>query len=65
MKITIFTSNQPRHLYLIKELSKITDQCFAIIESSTIFPGKIDDFYNNSFHFNDYFKKVRNSENKI
>ncbi len=30
MKITIFTSNQPRHLRLIDELAKISDEVFAI-----------------------------------
>ncbi len=65
MKITIFTNNQPRHLYIINELNKIADECYAIVESNTIFSGKVNDFYKNSEPFNDYFKNVRSSENKI
>ena len=38
--ITVFTSNQPRHVSLIKELSKVCDKVFAIIESNTVHPGK-------------------------
>ena len=63
MTITIFTSNQPRHLSLIKELSKISKTVYAVIEVTTIFPGKIKDFFNNSIVMNEYFEKVRNSEN--
>tara|TARA_B100001059_G_scaffold236132_1_gene284917 strand:+ start:27517 stop:28308 length:792 start_codon:yes stop_codon:yes gene_type:complete len=65
MTITIFTSNQPRHLSLIKELSKISKTVYAVIEVTTIFPGKIKDFFNNSIVMNEYFEKVRNSEKKF
>ena len=62
MTITIFTSNQPRHLSLIRDLSKISKKVYAIIEVSTVFPGEVKDFYNNSPIMNKYFQKVRNSE---
>jgi len=65
MKITVFTNNQPRHLNLINELSKISDECYAIVESNTIFPGKVSDLYSNSELFQEYFTNVRRSENKI
>ena len=39
--ITVFTVNQPRHLFLIEELSKVCDKLYAVIESSTVNPGKI------------------------
>ena len=42
--ITVFTSNQPRHLGLIIELSKIYDKVYAIIECNTIKPGEVKDF---------------------
>jgi len=32
MKITIFTSNQPRHIYFIKQLSSIADRVYAVVE---------------------------------
>ena len=39
MKITVFTSNQPRHLYLIQQLVSICDEVYAIQEYNTVFPG--------------------------
>ena len=32
MKITVFTSNKPRHLYLMKLLSKIVDKLYVFQE---------------------------------
>ena len=61
--ITIFTSNQPRHLGLIKELSKVSEKIFAIIESNTVHTGKSDDFYKKSKIMRHYFSKVILSEN--
>ena len=48
MKITVFTSNQPRHISLIESLSKIADKVFAVQECNTIFPGEVDDFFKKS-----------------
>ena len=48
MKITVFTSNQPRHLSLIKDLSIIADEVYAIQECNTVFPGEVKDFFDNS-----------------
>ena len=45
MKITVFSSNQPRHISLAKELGKIADEVFFISEVNTVFPGQIDDFF--------------------
>ena len=44
MKITLFSSNQPRHLSLVKQLAKIADEIYFIIEVNTVFPGQLDDF---------------------
>ncbi len=65
MKITIFSSNQPRHLNLAKEFSKISDEVFFISEVKTLFPGKVDDFFKRSEIMQAYFKNVINSEKKI
>ena len=65
MKITIFTSNQIRHLSFIRELAKVSNECFAIIESNTLFPGIKEDFFKKSEHMQNYFKKVIAAENKI
>lgn len=65
MKITVFTSNQPRHLSLIKDLANICDEVFAIIEVNTIFPGKKADFFKKSEIMQKYFSNVINSEKKV
>ena len=58
MKITVFTSNQPRHLSLIRNLSKVCDQLFAVQECNTVFPGVIKDFYSKSDVMENYFAQV-------
>ena len=63
--VTVFTSNQPRHLNLINELSKIFDEVYAIIESNTVHPGNINDFFKKSNIMQSYFSKVIESENKF
>ena len=65
MKVTVFTSNQPRHLALIKELSLIADEVFAVLEVNTIFPGKTKGFYNKSEVMKQYFEKVLYSEKRF
>lgn len=63
--ITVFTSNQPRHLRLIIELSKVYENVFAVIECNTVKPGINKDFFNNSAPMKTYFSKVTNSEREI
>ena len=65
MKITIFTSNQPRHLRLINELSCICDEVFAIQECNTVFPGLKKDFFNNSEVMREYFSNVMKAEKDL
>ncbi len=65
MKITVFTGNQPRHIHLINSLSKICDSVYAVQECSTVFPGEIKDFYDNSDVMQEYFTHVRAAENKV
>lgn len=65
MKITLFTSNQPRHIRLAEELSSICNQLFVIQECNTVHPGKVDDFFNKSEIFQEYFRNVINSESHI
>ena len=45
MKITLFTSNNIRHNYLIKLLSNISEELFVVQECGTIFPGTIQGNY--------------------
>lgn len=62
MIITVFTSNQPRHLSLLKDLSKICSKVYAIIEVNTIFPGDNDDFFKKSDIMKRYFSNVIQAE---
>ena len=62
MRITVFTSNQPRHISLIKSLASIADDVFAVQECNTVFPGQVDDFFKRSDVMQDYFGNVINAE---
>ncbi len=63
--ITVFTSNQPRHLGLIVELSKIYDKVYAIIECNTVKPGEVKDFFSKSEIMKTYFSNVMKAEREI
>ncbi len=65
MKVTIFSSNQPRHLYLAKEFSKIADEVFFVSEVNTVLPGQVDDFFKKSEVMQSYFKNVIHSERNL
>ena len=65
MNITVFTSNQPRHLSLINDLAGIADTVYAIIEVNTVFPGENADFFKKSEVMKKYFSRVISSEQKF
>jgi len=65
MKVTIFSSNQPRHLNLAKEFSKICDAVFLVSEVNTVFPGQVNDFFKKSEIMQTYFQNVIQSERNI
>ena len=65
MKVTLFSSNQPRHLNLARELSKIADEVFLISEVNTVFPGKVEDFFKKTDIMQSYFENVVASEKKV
>lgn len=65
MKITLFTSNQPRHLNLARQLSKISDEVYFISEVNTVFPGQVNDFFKKSDTMQNYFSNVIGAEKKI
>jgi len=62
MKITVFTSNQPRHVALINSLSDFADETFAFLECSTLLPGIVPDFYSSSPTMGEYMNQVRIAE---
>ena len=65
MKITIFTSNNSRHNYLINLMSSISSEIYVVQENNTIFPGLIPGHYKASKVMEKYFKKVRDAQTKI
>ena len=65
MKITVFTSNQPRHLALINRLASISEVTYAVMECTTVFPGQVQDFYNKSTVMKNYFTKVIEAEKNV
>lgn len=62
MNITVFTSNQPRHLGLVSKLSAISHQTFAVLECRTVFPGLVSDFFKKSDVMREYFENVMRAE---
>jgi len=65
MNVTIFTSNQPRHLALVEQISSIANHVFVIQECSTIFPGQVKDFFNRSEVMQEYFSHVIKAEKTV
>ncbi len=65
MKITLFTSNQPRHLALIERMQLICDELFVIMENKTLFPGAVKDTEKKSPTMERYFAKVQEVEGQI
>lgn len=65
MKITVFTSNQPRHLRLLQMLAAIAERVYAVQETTTLFPGAKADYYKRSETMARYFQRVRAAEDKI
>lgn len=65
MKITVFTSNQPRHIGLINRLAEVSDMTFAVMECTTVFPGLVQDFYNKTEIMQKYFSNVIAAEKKF
>ena len=65
MRVTIFSSNQPRHLNLAREFAQFTDTVFFVSEVNTVFPGKVSDFFQKTEIMQDYFSNVIQSERKI
>lgn len=58
MKVTIFTSNNIRHNYLIKEISKVAKEVYAIREFRPKYEGEKKTIYKKSKTIKEYFKKV-------
>lgn len=62
MRITLFTSNQPRHIALARTLSKVCDELFVLQETKTSFAGKRDAIHAASPSMDAYFGHVASAE---
>jgi hypothetical protein len=65
MTITVFTSNQPRHIALIEALASIADMVYAVQECNTVFPGQVADFFRKSLVMQRYFARVTTAEQEV
>ncbi len=65
MKITVFTSNQPRHISLINKLASVCEKVYAVMECNTVFPGVVQDFYKKTITMQSYFSNVIQAERKF
>lgn len=65
MKITVFSSNQPRHLSFIEQLVSIASEVCVVQEVTTVFPGQIADFYTQSPSMKRYFQRVQEAERQV
>ena len=65
MKVTLFTSNNHRHNYLINLLSYICDELWVVQECKALFTGKNDDKHQNKNINEKYFIKVLEAQNTI
>ena len=65
MKVTLFTSNNHRHNYLVNLLSNFCDELWVVQECKTLFTGKNDEKYQNKNIIEEYFSKVLEAQNKI
>ena len=65
MRITVFTSNQPRHLALLERLAAVADEVYALQECNTVFPGQVQDFFRKSPVMQAYFARVIDAETQV
>ena len=65
MKITIFTSNNLRHNYLINTFSKHFEEIYVFQETRSLFPGQYNSHYSKSKFIKKYFDKVQKAQLKF
>ena len=64
-RVTLFTSNQRRHVSLATELAQVCSEVFVIQESATLFPGKkAGVVYDRTEAMEAYFSHVNAAERK-
>lgn len=65
MRVTVFTSNQARHLSLVESLSGVADEVCAVMECTTAFPGQVEDFFRKSDIMREYFGHMLAAQERV
>lgn len=65
MKVVVFTRNQRRHAHLVNTLVRAGHDVTVVLETNTLFPGLVKDFYGNTRQFRWYFDNVLRAERSI
>lgn len=65
MRITLFSSNNPRHLALAERLAEVAETVFMVQECVTVFPGVVGDFYKRTDIMQNYFSRVIAAEGEV
>ena len=65
MRVTLFTSNQPRRVNLANKLTSIADTVYCAQEYNTVPPRKVDDFFKKTPVMKEYFEQVIEAERSL
>lgn len=65
MKITVFTSNQPRHIGLVERLTSVATEVDVVMECNTVIRGSNPNVSPGSPVMRDYFSRVSHAEEKL
>lgn len=65
MKITVFTSNQRRHLGLVRTLAPLAETLYVVQETKTHFPGKRAAIHPQSAVMEGYFARMLAAEHAV
>jgi methionyl-tRNA formyltransferase len=65
MKITLFTSSEPRHIALAEALAEIADELYVCTEVLTYFTGEVEDFFRKSAVMKEYFSHVKQAQEQV
>lgn len=64
MRITVFTSNQARHVHLIEALAAVASEVYAVQECTTVLTDEADDSHRSSV-MRAYFSKVADAQRRV
>lgn len=65
MKITVFTSNEARHIAFLEALAPLCDSLSLVWEAGTLFPGAEKGVYRKSAVMEEYFSHVHRAQEAV